>query len=243
MAFASLTKPRWLLDGFLCSARLCPLSIVIRGLTRIVLPSCPAAHPNSVGTARIVCFLVHPTVGHEATLEAGAEAGTAEAEPAAAAAPMEVSTATGEHVLFLLCRARSPAVEHSGTEQGCCWSVLVTHLAELCLLLWRELWNSSWLLLYGLASQRARTLLRSLCVAPTQGHEHSYLLTHSGLQTGYSEEIKRKVCALGAARAYLLPSCFSFWLEVVSAVATHVSGPFPFPSLAPESDIKVSLTE
>lgn len=63
-----------------------------------MLPSCPV-HPNRVGSAHSICFLIHSIVDQEATLEAGAGAGIVEAEPAAGAVPMEVSIATGELVV------------------------------------------------------------------------------------------------------------------------------------------------
>lgn len=46
-----------------------------------------------------MCFLTHSIVDQEATLEAEAGAGIAEAEPAAGAVPMEVSIATGKLVV------------------------------------------------------------------------------------------------------------------------------------------------
>ena len=58
-----------------------------------------SVHPNSVGSAHSICFLTHSIVDQEATLEAGAGTGIAEAEPAAGAVPMEVSIVTGELVV------------------------------------------------------------------------------------------------------------------------------------------------
>lgn len=55
----------------------------------------------------MLAFSLISIAGQEATLEAGAEVGTAEAEPAAGAVPMEVSIATGE----LRCGGLSLAME------------------------------------------------------------------------------------------------------------------------------------
>lgn len=63
-------------------------------------PACaPTLSSQQCGNAHSICFLTHSIVDQEATREAGAGAGIAEAEPVAGAVPMEVFIATGELVV------------------------------------------------------------------------------------------------------------------------------------------------